>query len=484
MVYLTKSKYMVGLQCPKYLWMMFNEPDKIPKFDSAMIFLFNQGHNVGDLAKKIFPGGVDVPESDFVKNLELTSELIKERKTIFEAGIKSGDLYARADVLLPADNNSWDVIEVKASTKVKEEHIQDLSFQKYVYELAGLKIRNCFLMHINNQFVKDGEINPNDILTKEDITADVVSAMDGIKERIDEMLRVIKLAKPPKSDIRHCEGSTCCFSAECLSFLPEENVLDLYIGGKKSFELLEADIFAIKNIPDEFKLTEKQDIQRNCAKSGKIHVDVKGLKKFLDKLQQPISYLDFETFYTAIPIYEGTKPYQQIPFQFSLLTSEGTKLNRSEFLHDSKEDPREPFIRALKKSLPDEGSIVVYNQSFEIGRLNEIAKAVPEYADWIESIIVRIVDLIVPFRKFHYYNPKQKGSCGLKDVLPAITGQSYEDLEIGSGGLASVSYYDSVFGNPSPEHLKEIRDNLLKYCAMDTEAMIWIIEALQTMSGS
>jgi len=482
MTLLTKSKYLIGLQCPKYLWMMFHDLDKIPEFDLATEFIIKQGNQIGQLAKQLFPGGVDLPEEDFKGNIQKTAELIKAKKTIFEAGIVSGELYARADVLVPA-GDGWDIIEVKGSTKVKDEHIHDVSFQKYVYEKAGLKIRKCFLLHVNNEFVKKGKIKPKDLLIQEEITAEVNEAISGIQERIDDMMEIVNSEEAPDVSIGNgCNNGLECVSEDCWSFLPEGHVFELYYGGKKSLELLEAEIFSIKDIPGDFKLSDKQEIQRKCANTGKEHINKQGIKKFLDNLEYPLYFLDFETLMSiAVPMFDGMKPYQQIPFQWSLHIDDGKEVKHFEYLASSKDDPRGKFLLELKKVLGSSGSIIVFSKSFEIGRLKELAEAFPSEKEWAESVISRIVDLIVPFRNFDYYNSKQKGSCSIKDVLPAVIGDNpYKKLDINAGGLASVSYYEMVYNDA--ENKEKLREDLLKYCKLDTEAMVWIVDELKKIS--
>ena len=216
-------------------------------------------------------------------------------------------------------------------------------------------------------------------------------------------------------------------------------------------------------------ISDKQGIQHACEQKNEVYIHQEGLKHFLNTLKGTLYYLDFETFSTAVPLLDGTKPYQQIPFQFSLHVNG----EHHEFLGD-KLDCRLEFLKELKKVLGSTGTIVTYNQSFEIGRLRELGAAFPEYKDWVESVVVRIVDLIVPFRQFHYYNPKQKGSCGLKKVLPAITGKDYSHLEINDGGTASLSYLNMIYNNGP-----DVRNNLLKYCELDTEGMVWIVDELR-----
>jgi hypothetical protein len=477
MALLTKSKYMIGLQCPKYLWMMYHDLDKIPEFDVATEFIIEQGNKIGQLAKKMFPEGVDLPEDDFKGNIKQTKEFIAQKKIIFEAGIIAGQLYARADVLVPV-GDEWDIIEVKGSTKVKPEHIHDVSFQKYVYEKSGLKIRKCFLLHVNNKFVKKGKIKPNKLLTQQEITSEVEEAIIGIQERIDGMMEVVNSKQSPDVTIGNgCNNGLDCISEDCYSFLPESHVFELYRGGKKSLELLEAEIFCIKDIPEGFKLNDKQQIQRKCANSEEVHINKEGIKSFLSGLKEPLYFMDFETFNLGVPLYDGTKPYQQVPFQFSVHVRD----KHFEYLHDSESDPREKFLLELKKALGDNGSILVYYQSFEIGRLKELAEEFPEYKEWVESVIARIVDLIVPFQNFDYYNPAQKGSCSIKEVLPAVIGRNpYKELDINNGGLASVSYFEMIFGDVDK---KKVRSDLLKYCKLDTEAMVLIVNELNQLIG-
>ena len=166
---LSKSKYLNGLQCPKYLWMLFNEPEKIPEVDTATRHRFEEGHLIGELAKKLFPGGIDIPADDFMGNIKKTAELLQQRNTLFEAGILAGNIYARADVLNPASEDKWDIIEVKASTDIKDVHVADVAFQKFCYGKAGLNINKCFLAHISREYVKDSDIDPVRLFKTEDI---------------------------------------------------------------------------------------------------------------------------------------------------------------------------------------------------------------------------------------------------------------------------------------------------------------------------
>ena len=462
---------MIGLSCLRRLWMLYYQKEKIPEYDAVTQYRFSQGHIVGNLAKELFPSGISCPE-DFKENIVKTKELLKRKKPLFEAGLSADDLYARADILVPA-GDKWDIIEVKASTQVKEEHLDDVAFQKYVYEKVGLKIRKCFLLHINKEFVKKGPIEPKMFFVQEEITEDLAT---DTEENIKKMLEVLSHSKPPQDG---CNLPKECIIKECWDFLPEHHVFHLYRGGKRSLELYQNGIHALADIPAGFKLNEKQQIQLNAVKHGP-HIHKEKIKEFLAQLEKPIYYLDFETYSTAVPLFEGCKPYQNIPFQFAL-SCDGRKEG---FLASGKEDPRLQFLIELKKVLGTSGSIVVYNQGFEINRLKELEENFPAYKRWVDEVIKRVVDLLVPFREFAYYHAEQNGSASIKKVLPALTGKGYEEMEIAGGGDASVSFLEAEFGDVAEDERQKIRKDLEKYCALDAQGMKMIVERLKEMTKS
>jgi hypothetical protein len=488
---LSKSRYLNGLQCLKYLWISVHEPDKIPEPDAATQSLFDQGHLVGELAKKLFPDGVNIPADDFMGNIRQTSEMLEQRRTVFEAGIMAGNIYSRIDILKPVNpsidgKGEWDIIEVKSSTRIKDVDIQDVSFQKYCCQQAGLEIKNCYLVHINSQYVRHGEIDIEQLFIMDDISEQVESAVRVVPERVAEMLGIIAAERCPDVAIgRHCSNPYDCPVAGCREFLPADSVLDLYRGGQKSFELLNNGTLAIRDIPDSFNLTASQRIQRECVICGRPHADNERIAGFLDALEYPVYYLDFETIGTALPLFDGTRPYQNIPFQFSLRVDWGGifKPQHFSFLAEGIEDPRTELVKALRSWIGDAGSIVVYNQSFEKSILEDLGQAFPEYDDWMRDKIGRIIDLIIPFRNFWYYHPAQTGSASLKAVLPALTGRGYEGLNIAGGKEASSAFLRVIHGDVSEEEKKRVLRDLREYCGRDTEGMIWIVEMLGRIRG-
>ncbi|MGB5926513.1 MAG: DUF2779 domain-containing protein [Dehalococcoidia bacterium] len=483
---LSKSKYLAGLQCPKYLWMQIHEPQRIPEVDAVTQYTFDQGHLVGEYAKQLFPTGIDIRQDDFMENIATTKKLLAERKPLFEAGILSGRIYCRLDILNPANEDEWDIIEIKSGTSVKEVYIDDVAFQKFCCEKAGLEIRHCKLGFINKQYVKNGEIDPKELFILEDISTPVEEIGESIEERVFNLLEVISNKACPEASIgQHCLAPyECPLRGECWGFLPENSVFDLRGGKTKQFSLFEQGISSIKDIPDDIPLSRQQQIQKECVMTGNVHVEKEEIRRFLNKLKYPLYYLDFETFGPAIPLYNGTRPYQDIPFQFSLhvIEDDASEPVHHSFLADGREDPRPQILRELQRLLGSEGRIIAYNAGFEEGILRELVEAFPEYTHWLEGILTRMVDLLFPFTNFHYYNASQKDTASLKKVLPAVTGKGYEEMGIGAGMDASIAFVRITCGDATQEEISQVRADLLKYCKLDTEGMIWVVDKLRELS--
>jgi len=481
---LSKTKYLNGRQCLRYLWVLFNDPGRVPVPDANTQYIFDQGHVVGELAKQLFPDGIDVPQDSFRGNIDQTRRLMEDKKPLFEAGILADNLYSRVDVLYPVDDESWDIIEVKSSTSVKDVHIQDAAYQRYCCTKLGLNIHKCYIAVINNQYIKEGEINPKDLFNLNDITEDVLTISDNIPNQVEEMFGVIDRETCPEMIIGpHCRDPYKCPLEECWEHLPEENVFTLYYSGNKSFGLYDRGVVSIINIPGDYKLSEKQAIQKESLVTGETHVDRDAIKDFLAFLEYPLYYMDIETINPAVPLFDGTRPYQHTPFQFSVHVVRDAPSNPEHysFLAEGRQDPRPGFLEELQKILCDSGSIISYNKGFEEGILSELGNAFPEYADWVNQILKRMVDLFAPFRNFDYYNPNQNGSASLKAVLPAVTGKGYEDLDINDGQLASMLFEKVTYGEVSDEERSKVQSDLAKYCALDTEGMIWIVDKLKEL---
>jgi hypothetical protein len=397
------------------------------------------------------------------------------------------------------EKDEWDIYEVKSATEVKEEYIWDIAFQKYCYESAGLKIMNCFVVHINNQYVKQGEIEPKEFFIIAPVSKEVEKEMENVEDNTKKLFKIINSKECPEIKV----GESCCLGKEEYEKKGfdkihkndkfwknhlECDILDLYYGGKKAIELFNQGILCIKNLDESILTKKQQKIQCNVAKTGKAYCNKEEITEFIDGLKYPLYFMDFETYATAIPLYDGLKPYQAIPFQFSVhvIEKKGDKAKHYSFIAEGSDDPRPEFAKNLKSVIGKNGTILAYYQSFEKSRLKELAEFLPENAKWIENVIERMIDLYDPFKNFSYYSSLQKGSASLKNVLPALTGKDYEELEIGNGDDASLAYLFITHGNyegekATPQDIKKVRADLEKYCGQDTEGMIWILEKLKEL---
>lgn len=480
---ISKSKYMNGLQCSRLLWFVVNSPEELPEIEEDKQFIFDQGHEVGDYAKKFFPKGIEVPhDRNFI---EATKQFVSQGDTIFEGAFSCKGTFAKVDILKPVNKDEWDIIEAKSSTQIKDEHIEDVAFQRFVVEGAGLKVRQCHQIYVNNEYVRDGDIDPRGFLSEEDITDQVAEKLGHVKDNIIKMQKVIALEKPPAMTIGpQCSTPyDCPLSEKCWSFLPEHNVTELYYFGQKKYEMLNKDILSIKDLPSEVKLSDKQRIQIAAIKSGEPFIDKESIKRFLKGLEYPVYCLDFETLGVAVPPFDKARPYQKIPFQFSIhvIQKKDSDVESHSFLADGRKNFAAELIKALKV-IGSTGTVLAYNMSFEKQVLKALAELSPKDAHWLESISDRLRDLIEPFRAFSYYHPDQHGSCSLKAVLPALTGKSYKEMEIGEGGMASLKYYLTHFRDAAKEEKEKVRNALLKYCKLDTEGMVDILRRLEEIS--
>ncbi|MFA5316080.1 MAG: DUF2779 domain-containing protein [Dehalococcoidales bacterium] len=487
MAFLSKSKYLIGLQCPKLLWHHYNAKDKLPPTDTETQALFEQGHEVEKLAQALFPGGITIgEEADFRKVVDLALPLLEKRKPLFEAGFISNDICARVDILVPSGDGEWDIVEVKSSTSIKGINYYDVAFQRHCLEGAGIKISRCYLMYINNQYVRKGSIDSRQLFIKEDITKEIEEYAAGIEEGLNKMRETIASKECPDLKIGpNClDPYECVLKPACWGFLPEDNVLTFYrLNKKEAFKLIDKGVFDIKDAPAGMALTGCQSIQRECVKSGKLHINKAEIADFLSQLEFPLYFLDFETFGLAIPPYDNSIPYRQVPFQFSihLWETPDSKPVHHTYLADARKDPRPEILSRLKGLLGKKGSIIAYNMSFEISRLKECAEAFPEYRGWVNEITPRFMDLLVPFRGFHYYHPSQRGSASIKRIAPPLTDKSYEKMEIGEGGLASAEYVRVTFGDVLGSDRRRVYEALQKYCEFDTLVMVDIIKGLRKL---
>jgi len=480
-VYLSKSLFIKGLQCHKLLYLQKNCPELKDEISDSQEAMFAGGSDVGILAWQLFPGGIEIPYEGLShqEQLDMTQIKIKEgQKTIYEATFSHQGVFVKVDILHKG-KKGWDIYEVKASTKVKDVHIEDVAVQYYVVSGTGLPVSRVYVVHINNKYVRKGDIEVNKLFTKEDLTEDVIEKQSPVKKEIKKQKHMLQGNEPDIAIGPHCDDPyTCDFHGHCWDHVPEDSVFDIR-GRIDSFSLYNEGYLSMYDVPKE-RLKPDQIMQIESNRSNLVKTDRKVIQAFLKTLKYPLSFFDFETFNTAIPPYDGIKPYQQIPFQYSLhiLEKPDGKLWHYEFLAMPHQDPREELINNLVNQIPDKGSVFVYNQSFEIGILQNLAKLFPQQKKKIEKIINNVVDLMVPFKNRDIYHWQMNGSYSLKFVLPAMVPElSYEHLDVSDGGMA-MEAYAAMNQTYDKREIARIRKNLLEYCKLDTLAMVEILKKL------
>ncbi len=482
---LSKSRFQTGLQCPKALWLKCHAPELADETDEQRQHIFDTGNAVGELARTAFPGGVLV-EEDHTRSgeaLKTTERLLADPPpALFEAAFTHGGVFVRPDVLVRTPDGRWDLYEVKSSTSVKPEHITDVAVQTWVLEGAGVPVRRAHLMHLDNTYVYDGERYDVDALfAAEEVTEAAREFMPQVADLVEYQLELLEGPEPDVRIGKHCDSPyTCAFKGHCHAFLPELPVTALpRLTDDLLASLLEANHLAIEDVPlDHPGLSAAQRELCELVRSGEARIDP-GAAEVLRALEYPLHFLDFETVMSALPLYAGTRPWQQVPFQWSdhILHTDGA-LEHREFLHELASDPREHFVTSLLEALGDSGTIVVYS-AFESTRLKELAQALPRYAARIERVLSRLFDLLATVRAY-VRHPDCLGSSSIKAVLPALVPElSYEGLEIAEGGAASLRYLQTVTRSCTPDEADRTFAALREYCALDTLAMVRIYEVLR-----
>lgn len=483
---LSKSTFLKGQQCDKHLYLYkhhYNWQDPVSEQQQAV---FDRGHKVGELAQSLFPGGVNVKPPNaraYKKAIEDTiSALEKGEEIIYEAAFIYNEVLIYADILV-RNKDKWKVYEVKSSTSVSETNIIDISVQYYVINNNGLEIEDISVIHLNNEYIKVGELKLDELFITQSLLTDAVANQSWIDEEIERLKGIVAQGYIPNIDIGfHCtDPYSCSFIGHCWRDIPSNSVFDISrMHLSKKFELYDQGIISLDDIPDDYVLPASQQLQIDAYRSGESYIDKESIKKFLVDIDYPLYFMDFETFQPAVPLYDYSRPYQQIPFQFSLHYKKNLNgdLVHEEYLADPLKDPREEFIEKLlaKTTLP--GKIIVYNKSFEISRLKELARDLPLYGKQIDELIHRVVDIMIPFQKKWYYKPEMQGSYSIKAVLPAlIPNLDYGELEISDGGSASIAF-ENLIEETDLIKIQETRKNLLKYCRLDTFAMVELYQKL------
>ena len=482
---ISKSAFIRGLQCHKSLYLKKHHPDLEDKISEAQQAIFDKGTNVGLLAQTLFPGGIDLGSyipNNFAEVFKQTDLLIQGEAPIYEAGFKYDGLLCFMDILAKKDGK-WRAYEVKGSTSVKETYLWDTAFQYHVLTSSGIDLEEISVVFLNNQYVRNGELDLQELFTIESVKDRILALQPKVIEYIKQMKRMLVDVTIPAIDIGpHCHDPyACSFLGHCWKNIPDYSVFNISrLNKNKKFELFHNGTINISDVPDNFPLSHNQQLQVSSEKTRESIIDINQIKLFVDALNYPLYFLDFETFQSSIPVFDHLKPFQQICFQYSLhiLDKPNGTLIHKEFLAEAKDDPRILFIQQLINDIGHSGDIIVYNKGFETARLNEIGINFPEYKRQTEAINNRVVDLMTPFSQKHYYTPEMKGSYSIKKVLPALVPElSYVNLNINEGGSASLAFA-YLYDETNTETIKKTRDDLLAYCKLDTLAMVEILKIL------
>lgn len=498
MIYLSKSKYCGIWQCPKIAWMRKYKPEELV-IDDSLTSRMDAGREVGELARGLFGSYVDVTsytdeKLDIPTMLAKTAEeIVNGTEIICEAAFETDGLYCAVDILKKSEFG-WDIYEVKSSTHDDEPvYMADIAYQKYVLKQCGVNVTGTYLVCLNNEYVFDGTLDIHQLFKITDVAPAVFIEESRIEPIIAEAKNVLACSEEPDIDLSmSCNKPyPCSFWKYCSRHIPNPSVFNLYrMPFKKKLEYYEEGLLTYEDLQRSDKISNDKQLRQiqHFLEDKGTYIEKENIQCFLDTLSYPIYFLDFETMQPVIPIYVGTKPYAQIPFQYSLhyVEKEGGELKHKEFLAESGTDPRRALAEKLCADIPMGVCVTAYNKAFECTRLKELAALYPDLADHLLNIEANIVDLLVPFQSGYYYNRAMGGSFSIKSVLPAIFPNDpeldYHNLEGVHNGSEAMTLFPKIKDMPLEEQ-KIARKNLLKYCELDTFAMVKVWQELVRLAN-
>ena len=486
---LSKSKYTRGVQCPKMLWMERHMPEQ---FDESVMneAILQTGSVVGDLAMEYYGDFVEIPfdPSNWDGMIARTRGLVTAgTPSVCEATFSHDGNLCMVDILR-VEPDGVHIVEVKSSTHVNDIYYHDMAYQTWVLMQCGLNVKSVSLMHLNNQYVRQGELDLHQLFVVEDCSDEVFCMVDEVGERVADLKSMMAQELEPGIPIgTQCKKPyECGYRGWCWRHVPKPSVFDLKgIWMSKALDLVAVGIVSLEDAAREgVRLNPRQQVQLDCEAQGLDEIIDRGaVAEFLDGLSFPLYFLDFETMQPAIPPFDGVKPYQQIPTQYSLhvLRSADAELEHYEFLADAHGDPRRSVAEHLVADIPQGVCSLAYNMGFEKGRIRELAEAFPDLAPHLLDIAEHMRDLEVPFAKGWYYARAMGGSSSIKVVLPALFPDDpeldYHALEGVHNGSEAMNAFEAM-ASMSPEEEAVTREQLLRYCELDTLAMVKIWQKL------
>jgi len=453
---LTKSTFLRGLRCGKSLMLNALHDELSGPLDADSLMRMGQGQEVGMLARKRYPGG--------------------------QIGRIPGQIFILVDILVKG-NAGWQLIEVKSTTKADKDHLWDVAVQAFVLRGTGLALQDASLLHMNREYFRQGELDLQMLFSEAPLLDQVLDIEAEVTQSVTGSKSLLALGEVPERDIGvHCvKPNTCDFKEHCWQHLPSPSVFDVYYIGKKAFNLYGEGITRIEDIPEDFSLDRRSHFHIGAHKAGETIIEREKLLTYIDSLEYPLYYLDFETIALPIPAWDGLRPYNQVPFQYSLHVQNepGGEAVHSGYLARAGVDPRREFLESLLPETEGTGSIVVYYKSFERGVLASLGEQFPEYRTAIDQRIERLVDLRDPFSKRLFFVPAMGGSTSLKAVLPALVPDlSYDVLEVQNGTQAMAVFL--ALADQGDSDVREARRiELWEYCKLDTWAMVRILDVLR-----
>ena len=493
MLYLSKSKYCGLWQCPKIAWLKKYKPEELT-IDESTLSRMEAGNEVGDLAMGLFGDFVEVTayngdKLDLNKMIETTrEEMNRGTPVICEASFQYNGLYCAVDIL-KKENGGWAIYEVKSSTHDdKAVYVADVAYQKYVLEHCGVPVSGLYLVCLNGDYVFDGRLDIHRLFKITDVARAVETEEKNIAANLSAAERLLASEEEPAIDLSvNCKNPyLCVFWSYCSRHIPSPSVFELYrMPFAKKIEYYKKGKITYQDLLFDPGITSPKQVRQilYAVSDQGTYVNKESIRDFLDTLSFPLYFLDFETMQTVIPRFVGTKPYAQIPFQYSLhyIEREGGELKHKEYLAESGPDPRRELAERLCADIPMNVCVTAYNKSFECTRIKELAAAFPDLADHLLNIEANIRDLLVPFQTGCYYNRAMGGSFSIKSVLPALfpddPALDYHNLEGVHHGGEAMALFPKIKDMP-PEEQEKARHNLLKYCELDTFAMVKVWQAL------
>ena len=492
---ISKSRFTDYLECPKLGYMSCHRErfkHLADPLDWMALHLIGEGNRLGRMARDYFLGGRLIEHIwDLNKARAETATAMRDETVthLFEGAFASEGLLCRVDVLRKVDDGVVDLIEVKATNGVRSEHLPDVGFQLAVLEGAGLSVRSASLMHFNPDYIHPGgdEYDLGSLFVIDDVTDRArVWVAEKREQHLETMRADLAQADPPRVPLKYACRECVYYRQACAPGAPPHPVCEL--GGNHGSllaSLSAAGIEDLHDVPEDFPgLADGHRLVLEAVRTGELALDSESFRNLAEELVFPLWFLDFETYMPGRPIHAGMRPWQQIPFQWSLhVQGEDGSVRHSEFLKADGSDPRRAFAEALASAMGETGSIVVYNKGMESTRLRELTRDLPDLADALLALDVRIVDLL-PIVRQSCYHLDFHGSRSLKAVTPVLAPHlSYEELALKAGMQAMQAY--EVISDPAtaePQR-EELRADLLTYCALDTMAMVEVLKQLQTLSA-